>query len=275
MTRRVMIGNVPVGGGSPLVLMAGPCVIESQDMCLEIAAKVKEIADAMGMAYIFKASFDKANRTSVSSFRGPGMDRGLEILASVKSELGLPVLTDVHEVWQVEPAAEVVDMIQVPAFLSRQTDLLLAAAATGKPVNIKKGQFLAPWDMKNAVDKMVSAGNEDILLTERGASFGYNTLIVDMCSLPAMRAYGYPVVFDATHSVQRPGGAGTSSGGVREYVPHLVRAAVAVGIDALFLEVHPNPEKGMSDAATMLKLKDLPMVLRQAKAIEHALAEVG
>ena len=199
----------------------------------------------------------------------------MEILASVKSELGLPVLTDVHEVWQVQPAAQVVDMIQIPAFLSRQTDLLLAAAATGKPVNIKKGQFLAPWDMKNAVDKMVNAGNEDILLTERGASFGYNTLIVDMCSLPAMRAYGYPVVFDATHSVQRPGGAGTSSGGAREYVPHLVRAAVAVGIDALFLEVHPSPENGLSDAATMLRLKDLPMVLRQAKAIERALAETG
>lgn len=275
MTRKVMIGNVPIGGGSPLALMAGPCVIESLDMCLEIAAKTKEIADAMAIPYIFKASFDKANRTSVNSFRGPGMDAGLEILAAVKSELGLPVLTDVHEVWQVEPAAEVADMIQIPAFLSRQTDLLLAAAATGKPVNIKKGQFLAPWDMKNAIDKLVSAGNEDILLTERGASFGYNTLIVDMCSLPAMRAYGYPVVFDATHSVQRPGGAGTSSGGAREYVPHLVRAAVAVGIDALFLEVHPSPENGLSDAATMLKLKELPMVLRQAKAIERALAEVG
>jgi 2-dehydro-3-deoxyphosphooctonate aldolase (KDO 8-P synthase) len=275
MTRKVMIGNVAVGGGSPLALMAGPCVIESLDMCLEIAAKVKEIADAMAIPYVFKASFDKANRTSVSSFRGPGMDAGLEILAAVKSELGLPVLTDVHEVWQVEPAAEVVDMIQIPAFLSRQTDLLLAAAATGKPVNIKKGQFLAPWDMKNAVDKLVSAGNENILLTERGASFGYNTLIVDMCSLPAMRSYGYPVIFDATHSVQRPGGAGTSSGGAREYVPHLVRAAVAVGIDALFLEVHPSPENGLSDATTMLKLKELPMVLRQAKAIERALAEVG
>ncbi|MDO8586890.1 MAG: 3-deoxy-8-phosphooctulonate synthase [Armatimonadota bacterium] len=272
MTRRVKIGDVVIGGGAPLALIAGPCVIESRDLCLEIGSKVQEIAGTLNIPYIFKASFDKANRTSVGSFRGPGMDQGLEILAAVKSELGVPVLTDVHEVWQVEPVAEVVDVLQVPAFLSRQTDLVVAAASTGKPINVKKGQFLAPWDMKNVVDKVVSVGNEDLLLTERGASFGYNTLIVDMCSLPAMRSYGYPVVFDATHSVQRPGGAGTASGGAREYVPHLVRAAVAVGIDALFLEVHPRPEKGLSDGATMLRLKDLPGVLRQAKAIEQALA---
>ncbi|MDO8682153.1 MAG: 3-deoxy-8-phosphooctulonate synthase [Armatimonadota bacterium] len=274
MTRQIDIGGKLVGGGAPFALFAGPCVIESQDMCFEIAAAVKKIADGLGIPYIFKASFDKANRTSINSYRGPGMERGLEILAAVKSKFGLPVLTDVHEVIQVKPVAEVVDVLQVPAFLSRQTDLLIAAAETGKPVNIKKGQFLAPWDMRNAIDKVVSAGNEDILLTERGASFGYNTLIVDMCALPVMRAYGYPVVFDATHSVQRPGGMGASSGGQREFVPDLVRAAVAVGIDALFLEVHPDPEKGLSDGATMLPLADLPSVLKQAKAIEQAVRDI-
>lgn len=258
-----------------MALIAGPCVIESEDLCMEIAAYASEAAEALGIPYIFKASFDKANRTSSASYRGPGMDKGLEILAAVKSSLGLPVLTDVHEVWQIKPAAEVVDVLQIPAFLCRQTDLLVAAAETGKPVNIKKGQFLAPWDMKNAVDKVVGAGNSNILLTERGVSFGYNTLVVDMCALPAMRALGYPVIFDATHSVQQPGGAGNASGGQRQYVPHLLRAAVAVGIDALFLEVHPEPEQGLSDGATMLHLKDLPGLLRQAKAIGQAIDAGG
>lgn len=270
MTRSVKIGNVEIGGGALLALIAGPCVIESPKLCLEIGTIARDTAAGIGIPYIFKASFDKANRTSARSSRGPGFEQGLEILADLRSKLGVPVLTDVHEVWQVEQAAEVVDVLQIPAFLCRQTDLLTAAAETGKPVNVKKGQFMAPWDMKNVVEKIESAGNRDLLLTERGCSFGYNTLVVDMCSLPIMQSFGCPVVFDATHSVQRPGGQGNASGGAREFVPHLVRAAVAVGVDALFLEVHPNPEKALSDAASMLKLDDLPGLLASAKAIERA-----
>ncbi len=201
-------GNIEIGDSRPLALIAGPCVIESEDLCLEVGAKAKEICEGLGIPYIFKASFDKANRTSVESFRGPGLERGLEILARVKSALGVPVLTDVHETWQVKHAAEVVDILQIPAFLCRQTDLIVAAAQSGKCVNIKKGQFLAPWDMKNSVDKALSTGNNNICLTERGVSFGYNTLVVDMCSLPAMRSLGCPVIFDATHAIQRPGGLG-------------------------------------------------------------------
>ena len=264
-------GNIEFGDGKGLVLIAGPCVIESEDLCMEVGTRAKEIADGLGIPYIFKASFDKANRTSVESFRGPGMEKGLEILASVKSKLGVPALTDVHESYQVAPAAEVVDILQIPAFLCRQTDLIVAAANTGKCVNIKKGQFLAPWDMKNSVGKARSTGNENICLTERGVSFGYNTLVVDMTSLPAMRDLGCPVIFDATHAVQRPGGLGNASGGASEYVPHLVRAAVAVGIDALFLEIHPDPPSALCDAASMLSLADLPNVLADAKAIELAL----
>ncbi|MBI2844735.1 MAG: 3-deoxy-8-phosphooctulonate synthase [Armatimonadetes bacterium] len=270
MTRRVKIGNIEIGGGAPLALIAGPCVIESRELCLEVAACIRDMAEGLGVPYIFKASFDKANRTSGRSFRGPGFERGLEILAEVREKAGVPVLTDIHEIWQVKDAAGTVDILQIPAFLSRQTDLLLAAAETGRAVNIKKGQFMAPWDMKNAVEKVESTGNQNLILTERGVSFGYNTLVVDMCSLPIMRGMGYPVVFDATHSVQRPGGHGTSSGGAREFVPHLVRAAVAVGVDALFLEMHPEPEKALSDAASMLKLSDLPELLAVAKKIEQA-----
>jgi 2-dehydro-3-deoxyphosphooctonate aldolase (KDO 8-P synthase) len=270
MTRLIKVDNVEIGGGKPFTLIAGPCVIESLGLCMEVAATVKDTAERLGIPYIFKASFDKANRTSVKSYRGHGMVRGLEILAEVKSKIGVPLLTDVHEVAHVAPAAEVVDILQIPAFLCRQTDLLVAAAETGKPVNVKKGQFLAPWDMKNVVEKIESTGNPNLLLTERGCSFGYNTLVVDMCSLPIMKSFGYPVVFDATHSVQRPGGQGDASGGAREFVPHLVRAAVAVGIDALFLEVHPEPEKALSDAASMLNLADLPVLLASAKAIEQA-----
>lgn len=264
-------GDVRFGEGRPLALIAGPCVIESEDLCFEVGSKVTEITRALGMPYIFKSSFDKANRTSVDSFRGPGLDKGLEILARVKSELGVPVLTDVHEVWQVEPASLVVDILQIPAFLCRQTDLIVAAARTGKCVNIKKGQFQAPWDMKNSVEKARSTGNDNICLTERGVSFGYNTLVVDMTSLPMLRSLGCPVVFDATHSVQRPGGLGHASGGAREFVPDLVRAAVAVGIDALFLEVHPDPPSALCDAASMLSLADLPEVLADAVAIRRAL----
>lgn len=274
MTKRVNVGSVEIGGGAPLALIAGPCVIESLDLCMEIGTIARDTAAGLGIPYIFKASFDKANRTSASSNRGPGFLQGLHILHEVRAKLGVPVLTDVHEVWQVAKAAEVVDILQIPAFLCRQTDLVIAAAETGKPVNVKKGQFMAPWDMKNVVEKVKSTGNDNLLLTERGCSFGYNTLVVDMCALPIMRSYGYPVVFDATHSVQRPGGQGNASGGAREFVPHLVRAAVAVGIDALFLEVHPNPEKAMSDAASMLNLSDLPGLLASAKAIENATREV-
>jgi len=268
MTKEVQIGSVKIGGGNPLGLIAGPCVIEGKEICHQIAREAKSICDELGMPYIFKASFDKANRLSIASPRGPGMEKGLEILAELRSDLGVPVLTDVHEVCQVKEAAQVVDILQIPAFLCRQTDLVLAAANTGKPVNIKKGQFLAPHDMRNIVEKAKSTGNERILLTERGVSFGYGNLIVDMRSFAIMREFGFPVAFDATHSVQRPGGLGTASGGDREYVPHLVRAACAVGIDALFLEVHPSPASALSDAATMLPLDSLKSVLAQAQAID-------
>src|SRR5581483_2388673 len=263
----VTVGNVAIGAErGALALIAGPCVVESLGLCRQIAAEVQRITRELGLGYIFKSSFDKANRTAVSSFRGHGLERGLEILEAIKREFGVPVLTDVHETWQCKPVAEVCDVLQIPAFLCRQTDLLLAAAETGRAVNVKKGQFLAPWDMKNVVQKVEATGNRNLLLTERGVSFGYNTLVVDMTGLPQMRALGYPVVFDGTHSVQRPGGA--AGGGQREFIPHLTRAAVAVGVDALFLEVHPEPEKGLSDAATMLPLAELPALLRQAVAID-------
>ncbi len=250
--------------------MAGPCVAESLELCLHIAASLQDVCSRLGVPYIFKASFDKANRTSIRSYRGPGLDEGLTILRTVHERTGLPVMTDVHEAAQAKPASEVCDLLQVPAFLCRQTDLLVACAATGRPVNVKKGQFLAPWDMGNVVTKLQDAGAAGVLLTERGASFGYNTLVVDMTSLPQMRALGVPVVFDATHSVQQPGGLGNASGGRREYVPALVRAAVAVGIDALFLEVHPEPEHGLSDAATMFPLDGMEALLRTALAIRAA-----
>ena len=267
----VTIDKMTIGAPTgPLTLIAGPCVMESLDLCRQIASDVQRVTRELGIQYIFKASFDKANRTSGSAFRGAGMEKGLEALAQIKQEFGVPVLTDVHESWQCKPVAEVCDVLQIPAFLCRQTDLILAAAETGRVVNVKKGQFLAPWDMKNIVSKFEATGNRSLLLTERGVSFGYNTLVVDMTSLPQMKALGYPVVFDGTHSVQRPGGGagGTTSGGMREFIPHLTRAAVAVGVDALFLEVHPDPERGLSDAATMLPLADLPALLRQVLAID-------
>lgn len=270
MIRTVTVGNIEIGNAAgTLALIAGPCVIESLDLCREIATKAKAAAEAHGLGYIFKASFDKANRTSGTAFRGQGMDKGLEVLAAIKSEFGVPVLTDVHEPGQCAIVAEVCDILQIPAFLSRQTDLLLAAAETGRVLNVKKGQFLAPWDMKNIVAKVTETGNHNLLLCERGASFGYNTLVVDMTGLPIMRSLGYPIVFDGTHSVQRPGASadGTATGGLREYVPHLTRAAVAVGVDALFLEVHPDPTNALSDAATMLDLADLPALLAQVTAI--------
>lgn len=270
MRRRIEVGSVALGAGAPLALIAGPCVIEEEALCLEVARTLREIAGRLGLGYIFKSSFDKANRTSLHSFRGPGLEKGLEVLARVRAEVGVPVLTDIHEPWQAKPVAEVVDVLQIPAFLCRQTDLLLAAGRTGKVVNVKKGQFLAPWDMANVVEKIRSTGNENILLTERGTCFGYNTLVVDFRSLVILRQWGYPVVFDATHSVQQPGGRGTTSGGQREFVFPLVRAAVAVGVDALFLETHPQPEEALSDGPNMVPLGQMEVILRAAVALDSA-----
>jgi 2-dehydro-3-deoxyphosphooctonate aldolase (KDO 8-P synthase) len=273
VTREITVGTVRIGGKNPLALIAGPCVIESETSTLDAAERLKRITADLGIPFIFKSSYDKANRSSARSFRGPGIKEGLKVLARVKRELGLPVLSDVHRFEEIAPAAEVLDIIQIPAFLSRQTDLVVAVAKTGRVVNIKKGQFLAPWDIKNAVDKASSAGNENILLTERGVSFGYNNLVVDMRSLPIMRSYGYPVVFDATHAVQMPGGGGTASSGDRQYVPHLTRAAVAVGIDALFMEVHACPDKALCDGPNMMSLDELPALLKQVQAIGKAIQE--
>lgn len=266
--KTVAIGDYLVGGKEPLVLIAGPCVIEGYERTLAIGKAVKEITDRLGMPYIFKASYDKANRSSFNSFRGPGLTEGLAILQKIKTELGVPVVSDVHETIQTAPAAQVLDILQIPAFLCRQTDLLNSAALTGKAVNVKKGQFLAPWDMKNVISKLEEAGNEKILLTERGASFGYNNLVTDMRSLAIMRSFGYPVVMDATHSVQIPGGQGTTSGGQSQFVPHMARAAAAVGIDALFLEVHDNPAEAMSDGPNMVRLDDLEALLKDVLTID-------
>jgi 2-dehydro-3-deoxyphosphooctonate aldolase (KDO 8-P synthase) len=269
MPRTIDVGPARIGPeAGRLTLIAGPCIVESLDLCREVATTVKALCAEIGFDYIFKASFDKANRTSGGSFRGKGMDAGLEALATIREEFGLPVTTDVHEPWQAEKVAEVADLLQIPAFLCRQTDLLVACAETGTAVNVKKGQFLAPWDMANVVKKLAETGNTNVLQTERGVSFGYNTLVVDMTSLPQMRALGYPVCLDATHSTQMPGAAGTSTGGRREMIPYLARAAAAVGVDALFMEVHPEPEKGLSDAATMFRLSELPALLRQVKEID-------
>ncbi|APG26069.1 MAG: 3-deoxy-8-phosphooctulonate synthase [Syntrophotalea acetylenica] len=268
MTNLLQIGDVRFGAGSPLALIAGPCVMEDEELTLAIARQLLEVKRELGIGVVFKASFDKANRTSVTSFRGPGMEKGLAILDTVRRQTGLPILSDVHDVAQVEAAARVLDILQIPAFLCRQTDLLLAAGNSGKVVNIKKGQFLAPWDMANAVAKVVSTGNERILLTERGTTFGYNNLVVDMRALAIMRETGCPVVFDATHAVQLPGGSGTSSGGQRQFVAALSRAAVAMGIDGLFWEVHPQPEKALCDGANSLPLAQIKAILREILAID-------
>jgi 2-dehydro-3-deoxyphosphooctonate aldolase (KDO 8-P synthase) len=276
-TRVVKIGGVAVGGGSPLAVIGGPCAIESERHALMVAERLQRITDSAGVPFVYKSSYDKANRFSVRSYRGPGLVEGLRILRKVKEVTGLPVLSDVHDVSEVEPAAEVLDVLQVPAFLCRQTDLLLACGRTGKPVNVKKGQFVAPRDMSNMVDKVRSTGNEGILLTERGTSFGYNNLVVDFRGLPIMQAMGYPVVFDATHSVQLPGGEGTRSGGERQYVAALARAAVAVGVDALFMEMHEDPDRTLpdgrplSDGPNMLRLDDLPRLLDEIRAIRAGL----
>lgn len=251
-------------------LIAGPCVIESEEMVLSIAAQMKEITEELGIPYTFKASFDKANRTSISSFRGPGMEEGLGILQKVKDKYGLPVCTDIHEPWQAEKASQVCDILQIPAFLCRQTDLLVAAAKTGKCINIKKAQFLAPWDMKNCVEKVRQSGNDNVMLCERGSTFGYNTLVVDMTGLRVMKDMDVPVIFDATHSVQKPGGNGTSTGGNRQYVEYLAKAAIAVGVDGLFMETHPDPDNARSDGPNMVPLGEMKELLIKLQKVYNA-----
>lgn len=269
--RTIDIGGARVGGAAPLLLIAGPCQLESLDHALMIAGAMVEAAAASGMGYVFKASYDKANRTSLSGERGLGMARGLEILAEVRARIGCPVLTDVHEPGHCAIAAEAVDVLQIPAFLSRQTDLLLAAGETGKAVNVKKGQFLAPWDMDKVAEKLASTGNERIMLCERGTSFGYNTLVTDFRGLPLMARTGWPVIFDATHSVQQPGGQGGSSGGQREYAPVLARAAVSLGVDGVFIETHEDPDRAPSDGPNMIPLSEMPALL-STLAKFHSLA---
>jgi 2-dehydro-3-deoxyphosphooctonate aldolase (KDO 8-P synthase) len=270
----VTISSITIGAGHPLALIGGPCAIESESFMLEVATRLRDIAAKAGVPFIFKSSYDKANRTSIRSYRGPGLRKGLAILQKIKNVVGVPILSDVHAVEEIEPAAEVLDVLQIPAFLCRQTDLVVAAARTGKPVNVKKGQFLAPWDTQNIIEKVRSVGNDQVLLTERGASFGYNNLVADMRSLVIMRSFDVPVVFDATHSVQLPGGAGTASSGQREFVPHLARAAVATGCDALFMEIHPDPDQAPSDGPNMLRLEDLQALLTQIIQIDRIVRKV-
>jgi 2-dehydro-3-deoxyphosphooctonate aldolase (KDO 8-P synthase) len=272
MAKRVMVGGVGIGGRSPLALIAGPCVIESRKGCLSLAGRLAALAKAENIPFVFKASYDKANRTSVDSYRGPGIIEGLEILQEVRERYGVPITTDVHTSGQATLAAKVVDAIQIPAFLCRQTDLLLAAGETGIPVNIKKGQFLAPADMANVVAKVESTGNRKIILTERGASFGYNNLVADMRSLLELREFGYPVTFDATHSVQRPGAGGTRSGGDGRWAPYLARAAVAVGCDAVFIETHVRPEEALSDGANAIKFSQMQKVWKTLRAIDEVVS---
>ncbi|SMF74825.1 3-deoxy-8-phosphooctulonate synthase [Allosphingosinicella indica] len=267
--RTITIGDLSIANDRPFVLLAGPCAMESRDHAIETADALTAMCRALGIGLIYKSSFDKANRTSIDAARGIGLDTALAVFAEIKERFGCPVVTDVHEATQCAAVAEVVDVLQIPAFLCRQTDLLVAAARTGRVVNVKKGQFLAPWDMKNVAAKLVAAGNDRVMLTERGASFGYNTLVSDMRALPVLAETGFPVVFDATHSVQQPGGQGTSSGGQREYVPVLARAAVAVGVAALFIETHEAPERAPSDGPNMVPLADMPALLAQLQAFDR------
>ena len=271
--RKVNVGGIKVGGGEPFALIAGPCVIEGEKLTRRVAASLRDVTAELGIPFIFKSSYDKANRTSVRSFRGPGLDKGLKILKAIREELGVPVLSDVHRFEEIERAAEVLDVAQVPAFLCRQTDFVMELARNAKVVNIKKGQFLAPWDMANVVRKIEAAGNRNILITERGASFGYNNLVSDMRSIPILRGMGYPVVFDATHSVQLPGGAGEASGGERAMAVYLARAAAAVGVDALFLEVHPEPDRARCDGPNSLALDSLRDLLRMLQGIDGIVKE--
>jgi len=266
--REVAVGALRIGGGRPLAFVAGPCVIEGREHALRHAEALRAVTERLGVGFVFKSSFDKANRTSLTSFRGPGLHDGLEILAAVKREVGVPVLTDVHEEAQVPPVAEVVDVLQTPAFLCRQTDFLLAVARAGKPVNVKKGQFLAPWDMGPVLEKIASTGNTRLMVTERGVSFGYNNLVADMRSLAVMAGFGYPVIYDAGHSVQLPGGQGSASGGQREFIRCLARAAVAVGVDAVFLEVHEDPDRALSDGPNSYRLDAVEDLLRELQRID-------
>jgi len=273
--KEVGVGPVTLGGRRPFVLIAGPCVIESEAICLETANFLADLTKSLGIPLIFKSSYDKANRSSMNSYRGPGLTKGLEILRRVKGDLGLPVLSDVHRFEEVKLAAEVLDVLQIPAFLCRQTDFVLSVAKVGKAVNVKKGQFLAPWDVRNIVEKIQSTGNESIILTERGTSFGYNNLIADMRCLVIMREMGYPIVFDVTHSLQLPGAQGSYSGGQREFIPALARAAMAVGIDGLFMEVHPNPPAALCDGPNSQSLDGLKPLLEQLMAIDRVAKREG
>jgi 2-dehydro-3-deoxyphosphooctonate aldolase (KDO 8-P synthase) len=264
---KVRVGEILIGKGNPLVLIAGPCVIENEEMAFMTAIKLKEICDRLKLPFIFKSSYDKANRTSLSSFRGPGMEKGLRILNDIKKRFSIPVISDVHSVEEVKAASQVLDVLQIPAFLCRQTDLVLSCSRTGKPVNIKKGQFLSPWDVKNVIEKFVSTGNHHLMITDRGTSFGYNNLVVDFRGFPVIRSFGYPMLFDVTHSLQLPGGEGSQTGGQREFAAPLARAAAAAGVDGLFIEVHPNPSRALSDSATMLPLDEMEALLNQVKAV--------
>ena len=274
-TREIQLGSLRLGGANPLFLIAGPCVIESEVHARSMAERVAKIAADAGVPYIFKASYDKANRSSIKAFRGPGLAEGLRILSKIKAELKVPILTDIHEVSQAAPAAEVADILQIPAFLARQTDLLIAAAKTGRIINIKKAQFLSPWDMSNVAEKVSSSGNAKIVLTERGASFGYNNLVVDMRTFPVLQKFGYPVVYDVTHSVQIPGGLGNASGGQPEFIETLARAGVAAGVDGIFLETHDNPAAALSDGPNALPLAQLPALLSRIKQVSTLVRSWG
>lgn len=269
MSKEVSLNQILIGANNPLVLIAGPCVIEAEDTCFEIAQRLVQMTNQLNLPFIFKASYDKANRSSIHSYRGPGLEIGLSILRQVKERYGIPILTDVHCTHDVPKVAEVADIIQIPAFLCRQTDLILEVAKHAKVVNVKKGQFMAPQEMKNVIEKITGVGNENILLTERGSCFGYNNLVVDFRAIRIMKSFGYPVIFDATHSVQLPGGAGISSAGEKEFIPYLTLAAVSVGCDGLFMEVHVQPEKALCDGPNMLSIDELPTLLTQAKAIKE------
>ena len=268
----ITIGNITVGGNNPPLIIAGPCVIENEEITFHTAQRLKEICLSVGLPFVFKSSFDKANRTSVTSFRGPGIEKGLRLLAEVKSRVAVPVISDIHSIEQIRSAAEILDILQIPAFLCRQTDLLVAASNTGKPVSVKKGQFLAPWDVQNIIGKFTSTGNENLMLTERGTTFGYNNLVVDFRSFPIMRAFGYPVIFDVTHSLQLPGGQGGCSGGQREYAGTLARAAAAAGVDGFFMEVHPDPDNAKCDGPNMIPLDDVEKLLQEIKKISSIIA---
>jgi 2-dehydro-3-deoxyphosphooctonate aldolase (KDO 8-P synthase) len=269
LTREINIAGTKLGGNNPLFIIAGPCVIESEEIAFYAAEKLKEICRRINLPLLFKSSYDKANRTSLSSFRGPGLEKGLRILSDVRSKFDIPIISDIHSVEEVKPASEVLDALQIPAFLCRQTDLILSASQTGKPVNVKKGQFLAPWDVKNIIDKFTSTGNHNLFITERGTSFGYNNLVVDFRGLPIMRSFGFPVIFDITHSLQLPGGQGKCSGGQREFAEPLTRAAVAVGVDGLFMEVHPEPDKALCDGPNMIPLDSMLQLLKTVRDIHN------